>query len=90
HPGNVASSFGNYTNSKLIRFAYRTLSWALITPEKGADTLNWLIAEEPGTTWEPGRYYYKRKPAKTSPRAADPDLAAQLWDRSAAMMSVAG
>ncbi|MFC9059210.1 SDR family NAD(P)-dependent oxidoreductase [Streptomyces sp. NPDC057074] len=34
HPGNVASSFGNYTNSKLIRFAYRTLSWALITPRK--------------------------------------------------------
>ncbi|MGY0488186.1 SDR family NAD(P)-dependent oxidoreductase [Streptomyces sp. WG-D5] len=90
HPGNVASSFGDYTNSRLIRLAYKTLRWTLITPEKGADTLNWLIEEEPGSAWESGRYYYKRKPAVTSPRAYDADLAAQLWDRSVALVSLPG
>lgn len=85
HPGNVASSFGSDTSSTAIRFIYKALRWALITPEKGADTLNWLIDTDPGTTWEPGKYYVKRKPAKTNPQADDTQLAAQLWERSAAL-----
>ncbi len=86
HPGNVSSSFGSYSKSP-IGFIYRALKWSLISPEKGADTLNWLIAEEPGATWEPGQYYTKRKPADTNPQADDARLASQLWDRSAELVS---
>ncbi|WP_067650531.1 SDR family NAD(P)-dependent oxidoreductase [Nocardia harenae] len=88
HPGNVSTSFGNYTNQTFIKVIYKSLKWALISPEKGADTLNWLIAEQPGAVWEPGKYYVKRKPAKTSPQADDAQLAAQLWERSAALTAL--
>ncbi|MFD6156467.1 SDR family NAD(P)-dependent oxidoreductase [Nocardia sp. NPDC060256] len=88
HPGPVASNFGSGASTITIRLAYTALRWALISPEKGADTLNWLIDEQPGRTWEPGRYYVKRKPATTSRQADDTELAAQLWDRSAELASL--
>ncbi|MFI6996496.1 SDR family NAD(P)-dependent oxidoreductase [Nocardia sp. NPDC050175] len=82
HPGPVGSSFGSDTTSTAIRLMYKALRWALISPAKGADTLNWLIDEQPNRTWEPGLYYVKRKPGTTSRQADDAELAAQLWDRS--------
>ena len=63
-------------NNRIVR------SRVLITPEKGADQLVWFCESRPGTDWQPGEYYEKRKPAKTNPQAADADLARALWDRS--------
>jgi len=85
HPGNVATSFGTASESRLMKFiaTNRFTRALLITPEKGADQLVWLAEGEPGTDWESGGYYEKRKPARRpNPQALDADLALRLWERS--------
>jgi NAD(P)-dependent dehydrogenase (short-subunit alcohol dehydrogenase family) len=89
HPGNVATNFASDTTS-WFRFIYRTplKRLALIGPDKGGQTLTWLAEGTPGTTWQPGEYYEKNKPATTTPQADDARLARQLWDRSAALLGL--
>lgn len=86
HPGNVASSFGSQTESRLMRFMTQNRlirSTMYITPEKGADQIVWLSTTQPGEDWQSGTYYRKREPAKPSSKlASDPALARALWDRS--------
>jgi NAD(P)-dependent dehydrogenase (short-subunit alcohol dehydrogenase family) len=84
HPGNVASNFASDTTSNW-RFVYGTplRHIALISPQKGTRPLLWLVNGTPGTTWTPGLFYARNKPAIPSPQAADDGLAAILWDRSA-------
>jgi NAD(P)-dependent dehydrogenase (short-subunit alcohol dehydrogenase family) len=90
HPGNVASSFGTRSESRLMRFIVTNpvTRAMLTTPEKGADQLVWLAESRPGTDWEPGTYYEKRKPAKrVNPQTHDADLARRLWDRSEELLA---
>jgi NAD(P)-dependent dehydrogenase (short-subunit alcohol dehydrogenase family) len=85
HPGNVATSFGAETDSRTIKFIVTnpiTRGLLLTTPDKGADQLVWLAEGRPGTDWESGEYYVKRKPGKTNRQAYDADLARKLWERS--------
>ena len=86
HPGVIKSSFGSQSNV-FMRMIY---SWPfnllMETNEQGADTLAWLAGTEPGTDWEPGEYYAKRRPASRSAAAADLMLAERLWDRSAELV----
>lgn len=89
YPGNVATNFASDTTSRLMRFiATNPLTRAmLITPEKGADQLVWLAEGEPGTDWQSGEYYAKRKPGHQLNRLAlDADLARGLWDRTAQLL----
>ncbi|WP_382305152.1 SDR family NAD(P)-dependent oxidoreductase [Herbiconiux sp. UC225_62] len=86
HPGVVATSFSAGSRSGL-RLMYRSvLNRFILPPEKGADTLVWLATTKPGSTWQSGGYYAKRKPARLKKGADDPALAAALWDRSSAMV----
>jgi len=62
---------------------------ALISPDRGADTLVWLVNGTPGSDWVSGGYYERRRPAKTNPQADDVTLARELWDRSAEMVGLA-
>jgi NAD(P)-dependent dehydrogenase (short-subunit alcohol dehydrogenase family) len=90
HPGNVATSFGTQSESRLMKFitTNRITRAMLITPEKGADQLVWLAESRPGVDWESGAYYEKRKPAKRiNPQALDTDLARRLWDRSEELLA---
>jgi len=89
HPGNVATNFASDTTS-LLRFVYRTplKRLLLITPEKSGATLTWLAEGTPGTTWQSGDYYEKNRPARTNKQADDTELARELWERSAAMLSL--
>ncbi|WP_218589447.1 SDR family NAD(P)-dependent oxidoreductase [Pseudonocardia oceani] len=85
HPGNVATSFGTGSASRLMRFitTNRITRSMMTTPEKGADQLVWLAESRPGGDFESGVYYEKRKPAKRiNPQALDTDLARRLWERS--------
>ena len=84
HPGNVASNFASDTTSNW-RFVYGTplRHIALISPEKGTRTLLWLVNGTPGTTWTPGLFYIGNKTKIPNPQAADDELAAGLWTRSA-------
>jgi hypothetical protein len=45
----------------------------------------WLAGSVPGRDWQSGGYFADRKPAAANPAADNPDLAAELWDRSAQM-----
>jgi NAD(P)-dependent dehydrogenase (short-subunit alcohol dehydrogenase family) len=78
HPGVVRSRFGN--ESAVIAFFFRVAPF-IRTPAKGAETLVWLATTDAsGIT--PGGYYMDRKQRTPSARAADPDLAARLWEAS--------
>lgn len=90
HPGAIASSFASsssgmwhwmYTNPIASRF--------LTSTEVGGSRLAFLAAGKPGVDWQVGEYYASNKPARTSPLAADPVLAKQLWERSAQMVGLA-
>jgi hypothetical protein len=83
HPGVVATNFANDTTD-FMRYVYHTpiiKHLFTISPDKGADQLIWLAGGAPGTTWQPGEYYEKRKAAPSTEQARDPELARQLWDR---------
>jgi NAD(P)-dependent dehydrogenase (short-subunit alcohol dehydrogenase family) len=90
HPGIVATSFASDTTHSM-RYIYHTpviKNLLTISPDKGADQLIWLAEGTPGTTWQPGEYYEKRKPAPSAGQARDPELARQLWHRSASLLSI--
>lgn len=89
HPGNVASNFGGESNVRMFRIVYGTplRHLALIGSEKGSDLLVWLASATPGPDWMSGEYYSGHSIAKANKQAYDADLARELWDRSAAMVS---
>lgn len=89
HPGVVATNFASETTS-WFRFVYRTplARLALVTPDAGADTLVWLAEGTPGTTWTSGGYFERCRPARTSPRADDDQLARGLWERSEQLLGL--
>ncbi|RUR03289.1 SDR family NAD(P)-dependent oxidoreductase [Labedella endophytica] len=84
HPGTIATGFASESTS-LMRFVYQTPLKHLVLrgPETGAEQLVWLATTTPGTDWEPGEYYEKRRITKTSMQAYDGLLAEGLWDESA-------
>lgn len=87
HPGIVGSNFASEA-AGFIKFAYGLMSQSfMISPVQGADTLIWLANSKPGVDWTAGEYYAKRKVTRVTKTAADPTLAVQLWDRSAAMIA---
>ena len=84
HPGMVRSQWGR-TGPAAVRFVVASpLRFAMRSPERGADTLVWLATSDPGRDWKSGGYFADRKPAANR-GADDPELAAELWDRSAQM-----
>ncbi|MFC7531479.1 SDR family NAD(P)-dependent oxidoreductase [Actinoplanes sp. GCM10030250] len=89
HPGVVRSGFASDT-THLMRFAYHSPLKYLITisPERSARELVRLVRGTPGSTWQSGEYYERRKPAASSAASRDMDLARQLWDRSAQLLSI--
>lgn len=84
HPGVVGSNFGS-TSTWSTRLFYSLpflKSRFLLSPERGADTLVWLAEGTPGTTWQSGDFYDRRRPVPVPPQAADDDLARRLWEDS--------
>lgn len=89
HPGLVATGFATESESFMKLFYKSRLGRAaMLSPEEGADQLVWLATETPGSEWQPGVYYEKRKPARrNNPQVLDHDLARGLWDCSAELLS---
>jgi NAD(P)-dependent dehydrogenase (short-subunit alcohol dehydrogenase family) len=86
HPGVVRTGFGKNENG----------IWKLLTtigapffrsPERGARSLVWLATSEQGGTLT-GEYIEDEKVAQPSAAAQDPELAAGLWERSAALVGL--
>jgi NAD(P)-dependent dehydrogenase (short-subunit alcohol dehydrogenase family) len=84
HPGAVATQFGRH--GPALRLAYWAAQPLMRTPAQGADTLVWLAAA-PASLWHNGAYYVNRSPRRLRGQAADPALAAALWERSEQMIS---
>lgn len=89
HPGLVATGFAAESDSVMKRFYTSRLGRGLMSsPDKGADQLVWLATTTPGSEWQSGIYYEKRKPARrNNPQAFDRDLARELWDRSSELLA---
>lgn len=90
HPGVVGSNFAD-ESTPAMRFFYHApvvKNLFTITPDQGADQLVWLAETAPGVDWQPGEYYQKRKVARSAAQSRDPELARQLWDRSAELLSL--
>jgi NAD(P)-dependent dehydrogenase (short-subunit alcohol dehydrogenase family) len=80
HPGNVATGF-NRNNGPLMRFGMDLIKPFSRSPEKGAETLVWLLDES--TTPEPvGGYFHDRRPATPTKEARDDATARRLWELS--------
>ena len=94
YPGNVATNFGSQTTNPIIRFV-RVIGSnplgrriLLSTPEQGADQLVWLAEGTPGTGWESGAYYFRRRASRPrNAQALDADLARGLWERSEELLA---
>ncbi|HEY3010949.1 MAG TPA: SDR family NAD(P)-dependent oxidoreductase [Micromonosporaceae bacterium] len=78
HPGTVRTRFGS--DSPLIGMYFRTAPW-LRSPARGARTLVWLAGAPAGTVVN-GGYYVDERLRRPSAHAADPALAARLWEVS--------
>ncbi|MFC6569427.1 SDR family NAD(P)-dependent oxidoreductase [Actinoplanes utahensis] len=79
HPGVVRTNFGA---GAVTRFFYKYAPF-LVTPEKAGELLVWL-ATAPEAELVNGGYYVGHKVTAPAPHARDADLAARLWDASAA------
>ena len=79
HPGLVRTNFGGGTIARV----FFTVNPFMLSPAQGADTLVWL-ATAPAPDITPGAYYIRRRLRAPAPAAADPVLAARLWEASLA------
>ena len=80
HPGLVASGF-NRNNGRLFGAVMTLLRPFSRSPERGAETLVWLV-ESPEVRGESGGYYVDRRPATPTAAARDMEAAARLWQVS--------
>ncbi len=89
HPGAVFTGVARDAGG-VIAWLYESFLGRLLmlSPEKGADTLVWLLRGTPGQDWTPGEYYAKRKPAETSAQVSA-EAARRLWEESEALIAQA-
>ncbi|MFN2589887.1 MAG: SDR family NAD(P)-dependent oxidoreductase [Actinomycetota bacterium] len=80
HPGFVATGF-NTNNGVLMRFGMALTRPFARSPEKGADTLVWLLDSEDVSS-ETGGYFVDRRRVVPSRAARDEDAARRLWEVS--------
>lgn len=81
HPGVVATNFATDSDS-LFSTLFSLGRFFMISPEKGAETTNYLCTE-PGIERLNGQYFVKKKPVKPKIKAATDDVACdRLWQQS--------
>jgi NAD(P)-dependent dehydrogenase (short-subunit alcohol dehydrogenase family) len=86
HPGAVDSNFITHADES-SQATMRT--YAMLTPEAGADTLVWLAtAEEPGRT--SGGYFHERRPRKPNPVVEDEAYVERFWTETQKLLARAG
>jgi hypothetical protein len=78
HPGVVRTNFG-YGRAMKLFYKYAPF---LVSPEKAGALLAWL-ATAPEDELVNGGYYVGHRVRQPRPHAADPALAARLWEASA-------
>jgi NAD(P)-dependent dehydrogenase (short-subunit alcohol dehydrogenase family) len=89
HPGAVGTN-GPLKDPDLPPFSrvlYKMVRPFFQSPEKGAQTAVYL-ASSPEVEGVTGRYFIKKKPARSSPETYDAAIARRLWDVSAELTSL--
>jgi NAD(P)-dependent dehydrogenase (short-subunit alcohol dehydrogenase family) len=80
HPGLVATGF-NRNNGALMQLAMTLARPFSRSPEKGAETLVWLV-ESPDVADETGGYFVDKRRREPTPAAQDVEAAKYLWEVS--------
>lgn len=80
HPGNIASNFGK-SGTPIFNFIVQNFSFALTSPQKGAETSIYL-ASSPSVQGKTGLYWYNKNPVIPSIDAINSEYAKHLWDWS--------
>ncbi len=88
HPGLVATGF-NRNNGWLMRIAMSIVKPFSRSPEKGAETLVWLV-DSPDVQNESGGYFVDEHRATPTAAALDMQAARRLWEVSEAQTTPAG
>jgi NAD(P)-dependent dehydrogenase (short-subunit alcohol dehydrogenase family) len=83
HPGTISTDLNR--DAAYARWLKPLEGLVMSTPRRGADTLVWLATSAEGGA-PTALYYRARRPAPTNPLATDQRLAAELWQRSAALV----
>jgi NAD(P)-dependent dehydrogenase (short-subunit alcohol dehydrogenase family) len=83
HPGFAATNIGK-NNGFLARLVLPLLNRRMISQEEAAQTPIYLVTS-PDVHQTSGKYFYKKRPVKSSPASHDPDSAQRLWDISVEM-----
>ncbi len=87
HPGVVATGF-NRNNGALMSFAMTLIRPFMRPPERGAETLVWLV-DSPDVAGESGGYFFDRRPVTPSAAARDAEAARRLWELSERQVAAA-
>jgi NAD(P)-dependent dehydrogenase (short-subunit alcohol dehydrogenase family) len=80
HPGFVATGF-NRNNGVLMRLGMAITRPFARSPQKGAESLVWLVDAEEASQLN-GAYVFDRRPVAPSPAAQDIEAARRLWQIS--------
>src|SRR6202165_3611538 len=80
HPGFVATGF-NRNNGVMMRIGMAISRPFARSPQKGAETLVWLVDSEDANDLN-GAYVFDRRPVAPSPAAQDVETARRLWQVS--------
>lgn len=88
HPGLVRSRFGSGSTPLVRVLLASPVRLLMRSPENGAETLVWLATSRPEQDWASGGYFADRSPAQSHPQGEDPQVAAQLWERSAQLVGL--
>ncbi|CAA9293122.1 MAG: hypothetical protein AVDCRST_MAG11-268, partial [uncultured Gemmatimonadaceae bacterium] len=83
HPGVIRSGFGR-NNQGVTGLLFALGAPFMVSPERGAATTIYL-ATSPEVEGVTGRYFRRRRPARSSSGSYDPDAARRLWELSEAM-----
>lgn len=83
HPGVIRTGFGKNDGS-LARVSMALAGLFMRSPDSGARPLVWLALDPAGGSLR-GQYVEKQRPVEPSAQARDDELAAALWERSAAL-----
>jgi NAD(P)-dependent dehydrogenase (short-subunit alcohol dehydrogenase family) len=86
HPGFVGTGF-NHNNGPLLRVAMFAARLFSRSPERGADTLVWLVSS-PDVEGISGKYFFDRRERRPSQAARDPEAAQRLWRFSEEQIAV--
>ncbi len=87
HPGVVATRIWKIGFAPLDALVQRVVSWFMLTPEEGADTVVYLAAS-PEVQGVSGEYFIQRRPVPPAPAALDDELAQRLWEVSAQIVGL--